>query len=535
MSEIRSSPQTASSPSRWREFWTKDSRANVSSYKIANEAQPNQEFRRTAEKKITVEEQQFVQAADLDSLTRLVSDGINEATGRQENHARNQQIMGRVGKATLAFANNFSSFLQAYSGIVEIMQGADQQYGGVAYSALSLLLIVAVNKQRKEEHINTALLVLQREFSRAKVLQEVHSSDSMKTYIADAYKLGIEFAREVTLYFSRPTYRRVLEAITKPPQLDIDLKIAAITKAITEIEKERATLDSQRLFQVQRRIEEVKNGVDKVSDGVDEVRNGVETSHMQNERRLLGLLKEKLFVQKNRDHNDLLAQYSSEVGAAFRNIQRLQTFNFDRLMQEESYSAWNHSSASGMMLLHGRTALTKTDYSWLSPAIFQLIAQCRAQKRLVIFHLCQDQAFMEKNIPAHALLSSLISQLLDARISILRDEGRYQEFSQRFSDPDWRAPQSKMPFAVLHELLDLSREDVHIVLDRVDRIKGDAHGFMNSLATLIKDCKSKIRIFLVSSSNGYENFGGKMSAEVQDSMEEELGSEGFWSLEWNQR
>lgn len=102
----------------------------------------------------------------------------------------------------------------------------------------------------------------------------------MKTYIADAYKLGIEFARVVTLYFSRPTYQRVLEAITKPPQLDIDLKIAAITKAITEIEKERATLDSQRLFQVQRRIEEVKSGVDKVSDNVDEVRNGVESKHV---------------------------------------------------------------------------------------------------------------------------------------------------------------------------------------------------------------------------------------------------------------
>ena len=105
------------------------------------------------------------------------------------------------------------------------------------------------------------------------MLQEVHSSDSMKTYIADAYKLGIEFASEVTLYFSRPTYRRVLEAITKPPQLDIDLKIAAITKAITEIEKERVTLDSQRLFQVQRGIEEVQNGV-------NEVRNGVESKHV---------------------------------------------------------------------------------------------------------------------------------------------------------------------------------------------------------------------------------------------------------------
>lgn len=61
----------------------------------------------------------------------------------------------------------------------------------------------------------------------------------------------------------------MLEAVTKPPQLFIDQKLSEITTAITEIEKERATLDSQRLFQVQRRIEEVKVGVDEVRGNVE--------------------------------------------------------------------------------------------------------------------------------------------------------------------------------------------------------------------------------------------------------------------------
>ena len=126
-----------------------------------------------------------------------------------------------------------------------------------------------MNKQKKEDHIEAALLVLQREFSRARLLREIHCSDAMKTYIADAYKLGVEFAREVTSYYQRSTYRRMLEAVTKPPQLFIDIKISEITSAITEIEKERATLDSQRLYHVQQRIEEVKIGVDEVRDTVE--------------------------------------------------------------------------------------------------------------------------------------------------------------------------------------------------------------------------------------------------------------------------
>ena len=119
------------------------------SYKIANAAQPGDEFSKSMEKAITVEEQQFVQTANAESLEELLSHRLNEATGHRDKHTSNQQRIVKVGKATQTFASNFSSFLQAYSGIIEIMKGADQQYGGVAYSALSLLLIVRISSQKK--------------------------------------------------------------------------------------------------------------------------------------------------------------------------------------------------------------------------------------------------------------------------------------------------------------------------------------------------------------------------------------------------
>lgn len=94
------------------------------------------------QKKMTAEEQQFVKTADAESLEQLLSHCLNEATARRDTHISDKRTIVKVGKATQTFANNFSGFLQAYSGIIEIMKGADQQYGGVAYSALSLLLIV---------------------------------------------------------------------------------------------------------------------------------------------------------------------------------------------------------------------------------------------------------------------------------------------------------------------------------------------------------------------------------------------------------
>ena len=245
------------------------------------------------------------------------------------------------------------------------------------------------------------------------------------------------------------------------------------------------------------------------------------------------MLREKLLLEGNREDDEALAQYKSEITAAFRNLQRLRTFNLDRLSQEKPYHLWESSRASCMMLVHGRTAATKTGYSWLSPAVLQLVAQLRAQNQRVIFGLSQVEPFMEKDVPAYAVLSSLISQLLEANASILRDDIRYQKLSRTFCDPAWRAHLPKMPFAVLQELLNLS-PDMYILLDRVDRIRGEAYGFMNSMVSLIKDCKSRIKILLIASSNGYDRVGGKYPEELQESVEEDLGSERFWSLEMNQ-
>ena len=190
-----------------------------------------------------------------------------------------------------------------------------------------------------------------------------------------------------------------------------------------------------------------------------------------------------------------------------------------------------------MMLLHGKTKVTKVDYSWLTTAIFDVLAQCRARQQLAIFHLCQDQPYMEKDIPAHAVLSGLISQLLDAvltaKLPLLRAESRSLDLQARFSDPAWRAHAPRIPFAVLHELLDLFPA-VHILVDRVDRIRGDAEAFMRPLASLVQESKARVKIFLVASSNGYDRPGGKMSEELMESIADDLGSARFWCLEQNQ-
>lgn len=99
-------------------------------------------FREKLDKKLTAQEREFLKDADAELLKRLVAGCLADAKGQKEQHEDNKNLLRRVGNNTVVFVNNFSGFLQAYSGIVEVMKGADNQYGGLAYSTLSLLLIV---------------------------------------------------------------------------------------------------------------------------------------------------------------------------------------------------------------------------------------------------------------------------------------------------------------------------------------------------------------------------------------------------------
>jgi hypothetical protein len=62
---------------------------------------------------------------------------------------------------------------------------------------------VAVNKQKRDDRISEVLEQLRKQYSRFKVLNEIHPTPEMKTFLAEAYKLGIDFARYATCYYLR--------------------------------------------------------------------------------------------------------------------------------------------------------------------------------------------------------------------------------------------------------------------------------------------------------------------------------------------
>lgn len=186
-----------------------------------------------------------------------------------------------------------------------------------------------------------------------------------------------------------------------------------------------------------------------------------------------------------------------------------------------------------MMLLFGRTENTYRDYCWLSP-VFHLIKLYRGQNHVVIFHCCLDRVFSEPDTQAQVVLSSLVYQLLQAEATILRDQPRYHELNRRFADPKWRTTSPQKPFAVLAELLN-GFSQVYILLDRIDRIKGQADRFLDPLTDMIKRSKCITKVFPVAVSNSHAHPDVKITSNVLTGAEDKVRSDRFSSPKLDQK
>ncbi|KAI0152843.1 hypothetical protein GGR57DRAFT_503354 [Xylariaceae sp. FL1272] len=98
------------------------------------------------------------------------------------------------------FAMTFSQFLQAYSGIVSIVQLADAQYGNVASAALSLLFATLRAKAQAEESIHRCMLHISDRMPDYKSYEIIYPDAKLGAMLAEAYR-DIIFARDVTVYF----------------------------------------------------------------------------------------------------------------------------------------------------------------------------------------------------------------------------------------------------------------------------------------------------------------------------------------------
>jgi len=79
-----------------------------------------------------------------ESLVKRVKACMAETErGNEELIQKRATGMRRISDSVQKFAQSFNEFLHTYSGLVDVLQAVDAQYGGLAWGTLSLLFIVS--------------------------------------------------------------------------------------------------------------------------------------------------------------------------------------------------------------------------------------------------------------------------------------------------------------------------------------------------------------------------------------------------------
>lgn len=68
---------------------------------------------------------------------------IDARLERVQDQQRIWSVRSASGNRAICLLNDIAEFVGEFSGVVEVMKAADQAYGGVAYSALSVFLSVS--------------------------------------------------------------------------------------------------------------------------------------------------------------------------------------------------------------------------------------------------------------------------------------------------------------------------------------------------------------------------------------------------------
>jgi len=119
--------------------------SNSAVRETADPALQDKGFRSRITKRLTKTEREFLSSQPYDKLEELMRYYLGQAQSQQEKHHAEKKWIKKAGRRTTEFLTNFQGYMEAYSGIIQIMNGAGpfgQGYGDVAYGALSLLLVV---------------------------------------------------------------------------------------------------------------------------------------------------------------------------------------------------------------------------------------------------------------------------------------------------------------------------------------------------------------------------------------------------------
>lgn len=379
-------------------------------------------------------------------------------------------------------------FVQSFSGIAEMVKGADQQYGGLAYGTVSLLLCVAAHKQRREAVIEEVLEELTNAFPRLQTLERIQPKESLRGLIVDVFELVILFCRETIEYFAQ-RIRRLKDALS-PKELKMKnlsrlrTKLSEIHKECTIMVLEELAETRKQLYEMQTRLRQIETTGNDTNTRLRESQAWIRKTSLRDNETYLSGLKQLLGIKRSEEAapSSIVARYKSILSNEFSDQRREQRhpaqMSWTLLTSDTAFSNWLERAGSAILLLGGSNWLdyASIQLNWMSFASVLVVESVASSSNVLSFFCQTDYTITRRKRQSFShVVCSLVYQLVEQhleRLWPLREDIADALKSPKWQDADCATAYETMAQLLIQLFAALEKSTkITIVIDRLDQCR----------------------------------------------------------------
>ncbi|PLN85991.1 hypothetical protein BDW42DRAFT_201501 [Aspergillus taichungensis] len=442
-----------------------------------------------------------VQEADQSDLETLVQ-GILQLAARTQSDfqvSRSASRSRKAGAKVQRLASRVHDFMQVFSGVVEVIKGADSQAGPIAYGSFVLLLTVAKNKQMHEDLVSDALETFRRWLSRLRMVSLAEQRDeALQKHILGIYIKIIDFAQQSIKYYCSLSARRFVRAVSRPPQLYAKKYADEIKESIADLMQGLLVLQHARIVEMGHTIQATNR---HLSDRQAEL-HGNRVAKVKKLFDVPSTVSVEYMLQRsNGTFNGMFARGKSKTGTV-RKAPPLEQASLSTVSQRPAYKGWANSESSNLLLLEGDNydLYDESRLCWLSPVTVEFYENIKEVEGVhAIFHCIDRTQRPESGVIL--MLKSIIIQLLEQDIPLCAKQ--IDDIRDACKDPPLEPDKliESMIGILETSLLNYSLgKTVYVVLDGVEHLGFElSQHFFGSLLHLLdhQDLRVTVKVFVV--------------------------------------
>lgn len=419
----------------------------------------------------------------------------------------------RFAAGTQNVLATIGDFLESFSGIAEIVKGAHEQFGGLAYGTVSVLVSVAKYKSLREEGIEAMFDELTLAFPRFETLAQLDPSDGLRELIVDVFSLSIDFCRQTIEYCLSKSYKRVVESLS--PKHIRQTAFSSLRAKLDGISREIETM-------LLLKVTEMEQTLRRIESNTTEVAVSTREHARKDDAEYLGKLMEYLRLSPKMNVHYDAGKYKTVLINEFSEHRdgnkTPKALSFADIRSDAVFLDWLTSQDSSILLLAGENFVEDEELNWLSWASAciaeeagAIVCEEPASRAYIAHYFCHPSPVLRSDRLRRGFLEVITSVFYQLA---KQHPGRLRSQRDRFADiPRDESRSAEKVFAEVTQILTdvlLAFErgaEIILVLDRLDscRWSDQSQGLCDAvryLWTVVSDqalARNRIRlkIFMV--------------------------------------